>query len=65
MKSRIRHKKTPVVRKTISLPEAVFDLSAPKAAEFKDYSKYVQDLIQRDAAGKLRPVLEVGKAVAA
>lgn len=64
MKPRIHHKKTEVVRKTISLPEDVFALSAVKAAEFPDYSKYVQDLIQRDSKGELKPVPEP-KAVAA
>jgi hypothetical protein len=53
MKSSIQHKKTEVVRKTISIPEEVFALSAGKAALFPDYSKYVQDLIQRDAKGEL------------
>lgn len=68
MKSSIQHKKTEVVRKTISIPEDVFALSATKAALFPDYSKYVQDLIQRDAHGELKPELpaqEQNKAVAA
>jgi len=55
MKQSIQHKKTEVVRKTISIPEEVFALSAGRAAQFPDYSKYVQDLIQRDAKGELKP----------
>jgi hypothetical protein len=65
MKIRIQHKKTAVVRKTISLPEDVFKLSAPRAAGFPDYSKYLQDLIQRDAAGELPIKPHEVKAVAA
>ena len=36
MKTRIRHKKSKTVRTTISLPEQVYQLSVPKAANESD-----------------------------
>lgn len=62
MTQRIRHKKPKRVKKTISMPAEVFEMSALRAAEFPDYSKYVQDLIVRATRGDLKPN---GKAVPA
>lgn len=51
----IRFKRAKFIKKTISMPVEVFQMSAPRAAQFSDYSKYIQDLIRRTSQGELIP----------